>query len=100
VHSLDFLRWYTGVGSKAHSGKRLASASLIFWTGAAAQWLQRSLRLWNKLAGADPDSWLAHQALVENVQMWQGGNIDCWAARLVSHLHHLDILPAGTQQLW
>ena len=32
--------------------------------------------------------------------MWQGGNNDCWAARLVSHLHHLDILPAGTQQLW
>jgi hypothetical protein len=52
--------------------------------------------LWNKLARADPDSWLAHQALVENVQMWQDGNNDCWAARFVSHLHQLDILPAGT----
>ena len=96
VH-LDFLRWYTGAGSKAHKRVILQAANRL---PVLQHWLQRSLRLWNKLAGADPDSWLAHQALVENVHMWQGGNNDCWAARLVSHLHHLDILPAGTQQLW
>jgi hypothetical protein len=38
--------------------------------------------------------------LEECVQMWQGGNTSCWAARLVSHLHHLDILSAATTQLW
>jgi hypothetical protein len=49
---------------------------------------------------ADPNRWLAHQAFVESVQMWQAGNSCCWAAGLVSHLHHLDILPAATPQLW
>jgi hypothetical protein len=34
--------------------------------------------------------------------MWQGGNNDsrCLLPPNVSHLHHLDTLPAGTQQLW
>ncbi len=52
------------------------------------------------MATADPDRWLAHQAFVENVQMWQAGNSSCWAARLISHLHHLGILPASSPQLW
>jgi hypothetical protein len=32
--------------------------------------------------------------------MWQAGNSSCWAAWLISHLHHLGILPAATPQLW
>jgi hypothetical protein len=96
VH-LDFLRWYTGAGSKAHKRVILQAANRL---PALQHWLQRSLQLWNKLAAADPDSWLAHQAFVENVQMWHGGSDDCWAARLISHLQHLDILPADTVQLW
>jgi hypothetical protein len=34
--------------------------------------------------------------------MWQAGNSSCWAAWLISHLHHLGILPAPARrmQLW
>jgi hypothetical protein len=90
VH-LAFLRWYTGAGPKAHRRVILAAANQL---PVFQHWLQRSLQLWNKLATADPDCWLAHQAFVENVQMWQVGNSSCWAARLISNLHHL-----GTRQL-
>ena len=81
---LAFLCWYSGAGPKAHRRVVLEAANL-----------------WNKLATTDPGCQLAaHQAVVECVQMWQGGNTSCWAARLVSHLHHLDILSAATTQLW
>ncbi len=66
-------------------------------------WLQRSLQLWNKLAtAADPDWSLAHQASLygECAEIRQAGSCSCWAARLISHLHHLDVPPAATPQLW
>jgi hypothetical protein len=95
VH-LDFLRWYTGAGPRTHKRIILQVAHQL---PVLQHWLQRSLQLWN-LAAADPGSWLAHQAITENVQMWQGGNNDCWAARVLSHLGHLDIVAPNTPQMW
>ncbi len=73
---LAFLRWYTGAGPKAHRRVVLAAANQL---PVLQHWLQRSLQHWNKLATADPGCWPAHQAFVESMQMWQGGNSSCWA---------------------
>jgi hypothetical protein len=96
VH-LGLLRWYTSAGPKAHRRVILEAANQL---PVLQRWPQWSLQLRNKLATANLDCWLAHQAFVKSMQMWQAGNSRCWAARLVSHLHHLGILPAATPQLW
>jgi hypothetical protein len=70
VH-LAFLRWYTDRRRPQgeHSMRVILEAANQLQV--LQHWLPRSLQLWNKLATAAPDCWLAHQALltlfVENV---------------------------------
>jgi hypothetical protein len=93
---LDLLRLYTWAGPKKHKRIIIQASHQL---PVLRHWLQRSLQLCNKLAAVDLHYWLAHQALTENVHMWQGGNNDCWAARVISHLGHLDIVAPNTPRI-
>ena len=95
---MQFLRWYTGARSTTHHRVLLQASNRL---PLQQHWLQRSLQLWNKLAAADADSWIAHRAFKENVRLWQTGCDNCWAARIMGHLQELGLLlEAGEQPMW
>ena len=95
VH-MHFLRWYLGARATTHKQIILQAAGRL---PLMQHWLQRAVALWNKLANVDPDSWLAHKAFRENVQLWREGCTSCWAARTISHLHELEMLDGNDNSL-
>ena len=94
----QFLRWYTGARPNTHHRILLQAANRL---PLQQHWLQRSLQLWNKLAAAEPSSWVAHRAFKESIMLWQAGCNECWAARVLGHLQQLGILSETTEQpMW